>query len=267
MSRYRYQVTGDIARSYQFSLAASEPRARADPTVTLPKGAPRKGVHWVEPRLVAEVEYAGWTSDAILRHASFQGLREDKNPQEVVYDPSCPADEPIVPRGESPVRPERAAPDVGKPDVSKPARDGSVMFEGVRLTHPDRVLYPGTTLTKLDVARYYAAVSKWALPHLSHRILTLVRTPGGPGSKTFYQKHAGVGMPKAIRRFDLAEEGSTETFPFVEDVAGLIALVQMDVLEIHPWGSQVERIETPDRVTIEICPPGVRPNSGANDDV
>jgi bifunctional non-homologous end joining protein LigD len=128
------------------------------------------------------------------------------------------------------------------------------VFEGVRLTHPDRVLYPGTSLTKLDVARYYAAVGKWVLPHLSHRILTLVRTPGGAGDKTFYQKHVRIGMPKVIRHFELAEGGSTETFPYVDDLAGLIALVQMDVLEIHPWGSLIDKLETPDRVTIDLDP-------------
>src|SRR6202007_2054936 len=108
-----------------------------DPPVTLPKEAPRKGVHWVRPELVAEVEFAGWTADRILRHASFQGLREDKSPREVVYDPQN------VPAADA---------------VAAPARDGSVQFEGVRLTHPGRVLYPEDGLAKLDLARYYKAV-------------------------------------------------------------------------------------------------------------
>ena len=223
--------------------------ASTDPTVTLPKGAPRKGVHWVAPRLVAEVEYAGWTSDAILRHASFQGLREDKNPQQVVYDPSSPAGEPTMTPAESPARPQPAA-----SDVSKPARDGSVMFEGVRLTHPNRILYPEDGITKLDLARYYAAVGEWALPHLAGRVLTLVRCTGGQGKPCFYQKHLGKGAPAAIGHIGLAEEGVTETFPVVENLAGLVGLVQMDVLEIHPWGSTAEKLETPDRVTFDLDP-------------
>jgi bifunctional non-homologous end joining protein LigD len=228
---------------------------RGDAPVTLPKGISRKGVHWVEPRLVAEIEFADWTADAIVRQASFQGLREDKDAREVVYDrPSrATASASTAPKkAEAGSRP--AAPKPAQPAELQRARDGSVVFEEVRLTHPERVLYPGTTLSKLDVARYYAAVSKWALPHLSHRLLTLVRTPGGPGGKTFYQKHIGIGMPKAIGRFDLAEEGSTETFPFVEDLPGLVALAQMDVLEIHPWGSQIDKLEAPDRVTIDLDP-------------
>ena len=234
-----------------------EELTRENAPVTLPKGISRKGLHWVEPRLVAEVEFADWTADAIVRQASFQGLREDKDARDVVYDRqsrAAAASSTANTAEEAEEKSKRVAPRAAEPEEPQRARDGSTLFEGVRLTHPDRVLYPGTTLAKLDVARYYAAVSKWVLPHLSRRILTLVRTPGGAGGKTFYQKHVGVGMPKAIRRFDLAEEGSTETFPFVEDLAGLIALVQIAVLEIHPWGSQVEKLETPDRVTIDLDP-------------
>jgi bifunctional non-homologous end joining protein LigD len=126
-------------------------------------------------------------------------------------------------------------------------------FEGVRLTHPDRILYPGTTLTKLDVARYYAAVKDWALPHLSRRLLTLVRSPA-VRQKTFYQKHIGDEAPAAIRRFELKDGAAPEIYPYIEDLAGLIGLVQMGVLEIHPWGSRIEKLETPDRVTIDLDP-------------
>jgi bifunctional non-homologous end joining protein LigD len=232
-----------------------EALARSTAPVTLPKGISRKGVHWVEPRLVAEIEFADWTADAIVRQASFQGLREDKDPREVIYDRrSRAAAAPSMATSKTEAASKPATPKAPEPAEPQRARDGSTVFEGVRLTHPDRVLYPGTNLTKLDVARYYAAVAKWALPHLSHRILTLVRTPGGAAGKTFYQKHVGVGMPKAICRFDLDEEGSTETFPYVDDVAGLVALVQMDVLEIHPWGSRIDKLETPDRVTIDLDP-------------
>jgi len=223
--------------------------------VTLPKGLSRKGVHWIEPRLVAEVEFANWTADDILRQASFQGLREDKDALEVMYDrQSQTALATEVQPKKATARPKRAAAEKAEPAEPQRARDGSLVFEGVRLTHPDRVLYPGTTLTKLEVARYYAAVADYALPQLSDRLLTLVRTPGGAGGKSFYQKHVGVGMPKTIKRLELPEEAGREVFPFIEDLPGLVALVQMDVLEIHPWGSTIDKLETPDRVTIDLDP-------------
>jgi bifunctional non-homologous end joining protein LigD len=231
-----------------------ESLARPDPTVTLPKGISRKGVHWIEPRLVAEVEFANWTADAIVRQASFQGLREDKDASDVVYDPKTRiAVEPATKPKKAPARSKQVAPMKEEPAEPQRARDGSVLVEGVRLTHPDRILYPGTTLTKLDVARYYAAVKDWALPHLSRRLLTLVRSPA-VGKKTFYQKHIGDEAPAALKRFELKDGSEPEIYPYIDDLPGLIALVQMGVLEIHPWGSRIEKLETPDWVTIDLDP-------------
>jgi DNA ligase D-like protein (predicted polymerase) len=126
------------------------------------------------------------------------------------------------------------------------------MFEGVRLTHPDRILYPGIALTKLNVARYYTAVGKWALPHLSHRLLTLVRATAV--GKTFYQKHVGPEALDAIRRFELDDGDGSKIYPYIENLPGLVALVQMDVVEIHPWGSTINQIDNPDRVTFDLDP-------------
>ena len=216
-----------------------------DPPVALPKEAPRKGVHWVRPALVAEVEFAGWTADQILRHASFQGLREDKRPKEVVYDPSSRNGGSVT---------KLSPPEPADAEVSRPARDGSVMFEGVRLTHPDRVLYPEDGLTKLDLARYYRAVADRALPNLAHRPLTLVRCHGGQGKPCFYQKHLGKGAPDAIGHVDITEDGETVAYPVIDDLAGLIGLVQMNVIELHPSGATAEQLDTPDRITFDLDP-------------
>ena len=135
-----------------------------------------------------------------------------------------------------------------------PRSNETVTFEGVRLTHPDRTLYPENGLTKLDLARYYRAVAEWALPHLTHRPLTLVRCPGGHGKSCFYQKHLGTGAPAAIGHVDVPEGGKTEPYPVISDLAGLIGLVQMDVIEIHPSGATADKLETPDRVTIDLDP-------------
>jgi bifunctional non-homologous end joining protein LigD len=211
-------------------------------------------VHWIEPRLVAEVEFADWTADAILRQASFQGLREDKDPKDVVYDPKTRAAvEPASNPKKTPARADRPAPRKTETEEPQRARDGSLTFEGVRLTHPDRILYPGTHLTKLDIARYYAEIRDWILPELSGRLLTLVRSPAA-GMKTFYQKHIGDEAPEAIKRFNLDGEEESEIYPYIEDLPGLIGLVQMGVIEIHPWGSRVDRLELPDRVTMDLDP-------------
>jgi bifunctional non-homologous end joining protein LigD len=231
-----------------------ESLARPDPTVALPKGISRKGVHWIEPRLVVEVEFADWTADAILRQASFQGLREDKDPRDVVYDPKTRAAvEPAPSPKKTSSRAEQPAPRKTETEERQRARDGTLTFEGVRLTHPDRILYPGTNLTKLDIARYYAEIQDWILPELSRRLLTLVRSPAA-GMKTFYQKHIGDEAPEAIKRFNIDGQEEPEIYPYIEDLPGLIGLVQMGVLEIHPWGSRVNKLEMPDRVTMDLDP-------------
>jgi bifunctional non-homologous end joining protein LigD len=237
-------------------LAALRPRLdqvhrAAAPVTALPKGVSLKGVHWTEPALVAEVRYAGWTADQVLRHATFVGLREDKSPAEVVRD-SDPAAAPAK-RAAAAVRPAAVSAKplaVAKLKAARIARDGSTEFAGVRLTHADRVLYSGEGITKLDLARYYAEICDWVLPYLGHRLLSLVRCPNGQGGEQFFQKHAGASVPEAVRRIEI--DGATHLA--VENLAGLVALVQIGVLEIHPWGSTADRLETPDLVTFDLDP-------------
>jgi bifunctional non-homologous end joining protein LigD len=217
------------------------------PTAALPRDMPRRGVHWVEPSLVAEIRFAGWTADALLRQASFVGLRDDREATEVVDDATAPA---AMPAGKS-------APAAVVP--GEPARDGSLIFAEVRITHPERVLFPDIALTKLDLAQYYAAIAEWVLPQLAHRPLTLVRAPGGAGKKSFYQKHLGPGAPKALGRIEIQGDEGIKSAPVVNDLAGLVALVQMDVLEIHPWGAAIADIETPDRVIFDLDPDALLP--------
>jgi bifunctional non-homologous end joining protein LigD len=206
---------------------------RADASAALPKGISWKGVHWTEPALVAEIRFAGWTADNIVRQSAFLGLREDKSPEEVVRDTA-----------------KKPAPTVAETR----ARDGSAVVEGVRLTNPERVLYPEDGVTKLDLAHYYTAIARWALPHLARRPLSLLRCPDGLGSPCFFQKHIGSGLPDAVKRIEVAAKPGREAYLVIEDLAGLLSLVQMSVLELHPWGSTIDKLEAPDRVTFDLDP-------------
>jgi bifunctional non-homologous end joining protein LigD len=207
-----------------------EKHARRSPPVDDP--VPRtdaRGAHWVEPLLVAEVSFSNWTKDRRLRHPSFLGLREDKSPKDVVRE--VPAPPPAV-------------------------RDAAVA--GLRLSHPERVLWPDGGLTKADLARYYEAVAPRLLPHVSGRLLSLVRCPDGQDKPCFYQKHALAGMPPSVKRASYSEKGRPTDGVTVEDLPGLIALAQFGVLEIHPWGSRLTDLEHPDRCTFDLDPgPGV----------
>ena len=134
------------------------------------------------------------------------------------------------------------------------AGDEAIEVAGVRLTHPDRVLYPRQGITKRDLAAYYEAVADRMLPQVAHRPLALVRCPQGRQRSCFYQQHAAPGMPASLARVTVPEAGGTAEHVMVEDLAGLVGLVQIGVLELHPWGSRADDLAHPDRLIIDLDP-------------
>lgn len=125
---------------------------------------------------------------------------------------------------------------------------------GFPLTHLDKVLYPEQGLRKADLIAYYAAVAERMLPHVARRPLTLVRCPNGRGTQCFYQKHIQAGVPPAIQTIELAEAKRRRRYGYVRDAAGLVALAQLGVLEIHPWQCHVDRVERPDLFVFDLDP-------------
>ena len=235
-----------------------------------PFSPPPRGVgaaHWVKPELVAEVAFTEWTGDGKMRHPSFQGLRADKPAREVVRERATPTEEVVAP-AEAP-RPRRSSEAVAKHTIPSSARtparrgkgggEGEATVAGVRLTHPDRVLYPGQGLTKRGLAVFYESIAEWILPHLEGRPLTLVRCPEGLEKECFYMKHSGVWAPPALRRVKIREKTKVGEYLVVDDLAGLVSLVQMGILEIHTWNSVANRVEEPNRIVFDLDPgPAVR---------
>jgi bifunctional non-homologous end joining protein LigD len=126
------------------------------------------------------------------------------------------------------------------------------IVEGVRLSNPDKILYPEQGITKGELADYYVAVAEWMLPHVSNRPITMVRCPTGQEKKCFYQRHAGSGVPEQLRQVKVP--GFDDPYLYIEDLPGLIAMVQMGVLEMHPWGVTVEHPDKPDRIIFDLDP-------------
>ncbi len=252
---FDHALLGDLRKTLD-GLARKE-----KPVAALPKGTAIHDVHWVTPKLVAEIGFAEWTGDGMLRHPTFIGLRADKAASEVVREsPQSPAIAPPAaddpPAAHSPAANSRAA----KPPS---ASGGATSIAGIRVSNADKVLYPDAGISKLDLARYYEAVAEWALPHLGCRPLSLLRCPEGYTGECFFQKHQSAGMPASILRIDIAEKAKAETALYIakaetalyiKDLAGLVGLVQMGVLEIHPWGSTITHSETPDRLTFDLDP-------------
>jgi bifunctional non-homologous end joining protein LigD len=126
----------------------------------------------------------------------------------------------------------------------------TIKVAGVALTHPDRVLWPKLGVTKRGLAEFYAGIADRILPHVANRPLTLVRCPSGGDGACFVQKHPWAGLHQAVRR---VHSGGDEWLA-VDDVTGLVALVQMGVLELHPWGATGDDLERPDRIVLDLDP-------------
>jgi bifunctional non-homologous end joining protein LigD len=231
--RYRGRVgTGFSEASLAELQRKLAPLRTSAPTVSNPpRGADARGVHWVEPKLVAEVSYTEVTSDGSLRHPTFQGLRGDKPAREVRLE---------VPSTVEPVT--TAAP-------SKPSKRASYA-----ITNPDKVLYPESGITKRELLDYYALVAERMLPHAGNRPLTLVRAPNGIGKQTFFQKHPGKGTPAGLRSIDIRESEGKQPYSVIDDEQGLFGLVQLGALEIHTWGSRADDFEHPDVLVFDLDP-------------
>ena len=200
--------------------ALEQIRVDRSPLGRKPPVEAEKGVRWVEPRLVVQVEYHGWSADGLLWHSSYLGLRDDKDASDIVRED----------RGGA---------------IKPPAR------QSVKLTHPERMLWPSEGITKQGLADYYASNAEWIMPHLVGRPLSLVRCPGGIAAECFFAKHGWAGLSGAVRRIPLGEK---EPSLAIESIEGLLSLVQGNVLEIHPWGSTLADPERPDRLIFDLDP-------------
>jgi bifunctional non-homologous end joining protein LigD len=187
----------------------------------------RRDIRFVKPELVAEVEFRGWTADVQVRHATFRGLRDDKPARDVVRE--TPLAEPVAEAVEAP----------------EPRRS-------VALSNPDRVLWPDPPVTKAMLADYYAAIWPMIAPFVASRPLSIVRCPDGIDGERFFQKHPSKGRGSRLLAARDPKDGSE--LIAVNDLDGLLSLVQMAALEIHPWGATLGALETPDTLTMDLDP-------------
>lgn len=190
-----------------------------------------KTATWIKPLLVAEVEFTEWTNDGRLRHPSFKGLRLDKNPKEIFKET------------EQLMRKEKTK-NILKRKVT----------HRIKLTHPEKVLYKEDGITKQDLLNYYEEIASFILPFITKRPLTLVRCPN-EYTDCFYQKKLNdSGTALRAHAIKNKKDNKLEDYIYLDNEEGLFSLVQMDVLEIHPWGSSIEHLEYPDIIIFDLDP-------------
>ena len=194
-------------------------------------GPPAEAGHcWVEPRLVCEVEFAGWTDDGGLRHPSFMGLRNDKAPEECRREEPLGEPEPVLRR-----EPPRLA-----------------------VTNPDKVFWPDEGYTKSDLVAYYEEVAPLLLPYLRDRPLVLTRFPDGIHGKAFFQKDAPDFVPDwvATRRIYSRDAGRDIDYFIVNDAESLRYVANLGTIPLHVWASRLDSLERPDWLVMDLDPKG-----------
>ena len=220
------------------------------PFAALP--AEERGVRtpvWVEPKLIAEVDFHGWTHGDRIRHASYQGLRADKTATDVVREDK-PADKVVAARSKTTAR-KRSAPVPRKSSTSTSKKAAAATIGGVTLTHPDRVYWEDAGVTKRDLAEYYKDVWAWMAPHIAGRPISLLRCPEGASGQCFFQKHAAAGI--STDHLNLVPEKGDKIIS-IDDLDGLLSLVQAGVLEFHTRGTTIDDRENADRLVFDLDP-------------
>ena len=207
------------------------PLAVEEAALDVPR-AERKGAHWLKPELVAEIAFTEFTGDGILRHPSFIALREDKVAKQVVRE---------TPKHLTKAEQKRERP--------------TAESLGIRISNPDRIIYPEDGITKGDLADYYASIDPLIMVDAGKRPLTLIRCPQGRARQCFFQKHDSGTMGEHVKHVPVKEkDGEVADYLYVDDVRGLLAAVQMGTIEFHGWGSRIKPLEKPDRLVFDLDP-------------
>lgn len=220
----KLQYRGNVGTGFNDKTLASlheklSKLERAKPALTVPREA-AKGAKWVEPKLVAQVRFAEFTSEGAVRHGVYLGLRGDKPAKDVHAEQAAPA-----------------------------------MRTRVRLTHPDKVLFPDAGVTKAELAAYLDMAADRMGAHLYGRPVSLVRAPDGVGKQTFFQKHAMKGMPNEIRLVAITEsDGKAEEYLTLPNATAIVSAAQISALEFHLWGSRNDDLDHPDRLVFDLDP-------------
>jgi bifunctional non-homologous end joining protein LigD len=191
--------------------------------------AQTRGVHWVEPRLVGEVQFTEWTREGVVRQAAFVGLRTDKPAAQIIHE---------QPRAATSLK-----------AVKAPEPRG-----GVNITHPERVIDPQSGTQKQQLAQFYAGISEWILPFLRHRPVSLLRAPEGIEGEQFFQKHSERLAIPNIKQLDPAPDPGHARLMEIDTTKALIGAVQMGTIELHTWGATSDKIETPDLFVLDLDP-------------
>jgi bifunctional non-homologous end joining protein LigD len=214
----------------------------------------KRGAHWVEPKLICEVEFAEWTDEGILRQAAFISLRTDKPAKDIIREQP----KTIASSSNEPKSAKKSAtkntPLARKSSVELNSKNGKIDVAGVGISHPERVLDVESGATKLELAEFYESISEFILPHLAQRPVSLLRAPDGVAGEQFFQKHSENMAIPHITQLNKSLDPTHGRLMQIDSVEGLVGCTQMNTIELHTWGATTAHIEKPDRFILDLDP-------------
>jgi bifunctional non-homologous end joining protein LigD len=251
--RYAGKVgTGFNEATLKSILAQLKPlQVKKAAVVNPPSGFEAKGVHWLKPKLLAEIAFAEMTKDGSVRHAVFHGLRDDKPAKDITEERAKPVKtSETKSAAKSPAKKTAKKVPAEKAETA-PSQLGLANGK-VRITHPDRVIDAVSGTTKMQLAEYYASVAEWILPQLKDRPVALVRAPDGIAGELFFQKNAERLAIPGISTLDKDVTG--QPVMLINNAEALIGAVQMSTVELHTWNATTVDLDKPDRFVLDLDP-------------
>ena len=219
------------------------------PIVTKLTATQTRGVHWIKPKLVCEVEFAEWTGDGILRQAAFIALRTDKPAKDIIRE------QPRALGQHAAAQTTNARQTIATKSRSKKASaNGKFAVANINISHPDRIIDQHSGNTKVDLAYFYDSIADFILPHLTQRPVALLRAPEGISGEMFFQKHSDNKSIPHITQLPATLDPDHAPLMEINDKQALIGCVQMNAIELHTWSSSSKNIELPDHFVLDLDP-------------
>ncbi|WP_028603084.1 DNA ligase D [Ottowia thiooxydans] len=251
------RYAGNVGSGFD-SVTLATLKKRLSPLLTTHKPMSKEdlvagAVHWVRPQLVVQIAHAGMTPQGRLRQPVYMGLREDKAREDILLPGLSSAGHPMNEKKPVGSKAKTSSKAKEKPEPALASTAPGVLL-GQTLTHPERVVDPSTGVTKLDLARYYASVAPLLLPHLAQRPVALLRAPGGIDEDAFFQKHMEGRQLPGVTVLDTQLDPGHAGLLEINNAAALLGSVQMNTVELHTWNATSDKIERPDRFTLDLDP-------------
>ncbi len=241
-----------------------------NPFVELFEARKEEQTYFLKPTLIAEVQYVEFTKDGLLRQASFKGLREDKNPKEVVFEEDFALDVPKSTQksgknNEKPEKPHKMTEKMSNKKVNQTSsnkstfqsnlkKDFKAELSNLEISNPDKLLYTSPKVQKIDLFNYYKKVCDRMLPYVSNRLLSVVRCHDKASASCFYKKHPTTKNEAAKVVTLTNDEGEKSEYFYINSPLDLLSQVQLGTIEFHIWGSKVESLEKPDFMVFDLDP-------------